>query len=295
MQKTLISIVIPVYRVSPYLEDCIRSLLSQDFEGSYNILLIETGSDDGSDVICHEYEQKNLGKIYHFHYEQRYSISMARNIGLSHANGEYVTFVDGDDVVEPNYLSTLYRHAVREPKSDIVLASYFSVDADKKKKRIRSISFDGDGKVALLRLIHKRKSTYRGYCWGCLFRRNFLMHAKIVFSDEMRLYEDFLFMGEALFRAMHVSVLDIPVYDYVFHESSTMAKNSDWFDWHIQSFEKLNSFIRNENDGYARRLFGTLGHNLSQQIVLDGRKAGKKHKEIRTMLKKAKETWSYGI
>ena len=295
MQKTLISIVIPVYRTSPYLEACIESLLNQDFQGRYNILLVETASDDGSDAICQEYEKKNVGKVYHFHYGNRYSVSMARNIGLSHANGEYVTFVDGDDVVEPDYLSTLYQQTQNKEKPDIVIASYYSMDADGKKKRIRTIPFQGNGKDALLKLIHKRKSTFRGYCWGCLYRRQFLIHGKLAFADDMKLYEDFLFMGEALFRANMVSVIDVPIYDYLFHESSTMATNKDWLSWHLKSFARLHHFIQNENEGYAKRLFSRLGHNLSGQIILDCKKQGMKHKETKKMVRKAKAVWSHGI
>lgn len=101
----VISVVVPVYNVEAYLDKCVQSLLCQDYD-NYEIILIDDGSTDQSGKICDLYQEEN-DKISTFH-KKNGGLSSARNFGVSQAKGNYVTFVDSDDYVEPTYLSDLY-------------------------------------------------------------------------------------------------------------------------------------------------------------------------------------------
>ena len=102
--KVLISIIVPVYNAENTLNRCIDSILSQTF-CNWELLLIDDGSFDRSGKICDEYAAKNQ-QINVFH-KLNGGVSSARNYGLIKSQGEWVTFIDGDDYIEPNYLSTL--------------------------------------------------------------------------------------------------------------------------------------------------------------------------------------------
>ena len=101
-----LSIIVPVYKVEPYLRKCIDSLLAQDLSGEdYEIVLVDDGSPDRCPAICDEYAAGNKNiRVVH---RENGGLSAARNSGLAVSQGEYVQFVDSDDYLEPNVLKTL--------------------------------------------------------------------------------------------------------------------------------------------------------------------------------------------
>lgn len=104
MKQTKISIIVPVYNVEKYLDRCIRSLLNQTYE-DYEIILVDDGSVDSSPIKCDLYAQKSK-KIRVIH-KKNGGLSDARNVGVDYAKGMYISFVDSDDYVHPDYLKEL--------------------------------------------------------------------------------------------------------------------------------------------------------------------------------------------
>jgi glycosyltransferase involved in cell wall biosynthesis len=266
MFKTEISVIIPVFRIRNYLRPCIESVLMQDFDLPFNIMLIETGSDDGSDAICHEYEMKYPGKVYHFHYDKNVGISFARNLGILHANGKYIAFVDGDDVLKKGFLSRLYHQMENDTDLQVIFGGYDFLYDDGMTKKARSPIFYGNGKRAL-RTFYKSYAFYRGYCWGGLFKRDFLLLNHLCFDCEMKLYEDMLFLYEALYLANKVSFNDESLYLYRKHDGSTMAIHHDWLDYHLKCLKKFQSFLK--SDKASIRYFSKPTKALKRQLKLD--------------------------
>lgn len=116
--KVLISVVVPVYNVEKYIAKCLDSLLSQDFE-QYEIVVVNDGSTDSSGEICDRYSKKH-DKLVVLH-KVNGGLSDARNYGVLHARGSYVTFVDGDDYVLDGYLRELC-YAAHENDADLVVS-----------------------------------------------------------------------------------------------------------------------------------------------------------------------------
>lgn len=100
----LVTVIVPVYNVAPYLEECIGSILRQTFR-DYELLLIDDGSTDQSGLICRRAAESDR-RIRYF-YKENGGLSRARNYGLDRARGEYITFIDSDDYVMETYLQTL--------------------------------------------------------------------------------------------------------------------------------------------------------------------------------------------
>lgn len=96
----LISVIVPVYNVRRYLRQCLESLASQDYP-SFEIVLVDDGSTDGSGRICDEYAARN--ERFSVVHQSNAGLSAARNVGLVQAHGRYVSFVDSDDWVAENY------------------------------------------------------------------------------------------------------------------------------------------------------------------------------------------------
>lgn len=122
VMKDKISVIVAVYNVCAYLPRCIESLLSQNYK-NYEIIIVDDGSNDGSSEIIDLYFRKNPKKIRLIRQENS-GLSAARNAGLSVAEGEFVTFVDGDDHLEKNALLTLYLE-IKRASADIAIAGFF--------------------------------------------------------------------------------------------------------------------------------------------------------------------------
>ena len=117
----MISVIVPVYRVEPYLRQCVDSILSQTYE-DLEVLLIDDGSPDRCGEICDEYQRQDT-RVRVFHTENR-GVSAARNLGLRVAKGEYIGFVDSDDWIEPDMYEVLLKR-IEETGADISVCGVF--------------------------------------------------------------------------------------------------------------------------------------------------------------------------
>ena len=113
--NNLISVIIPVYNVENYLDECIQSVLQQTYK-NLEIILVDDGSTDNSGVICDEYKDKDT-RITVLH-QKNGGISKARNVGIEYAHGEYIGFVDSDDFIHPQMYELLYA-AIHKEQTDV--------------------------------------------------------------------------------------------------------------------------------------------------------------------------------
>lgn len=123
---TEISIVIPVYNVDKYLKGCLDSILAQTFK-DFEVICIDDGSTDKSLEILEEY--KNADSRVTILNQQHQGAGTARNLGLEHAKGKYIQFLDSDDYFEPDMLEELHNHALKY-NADLVVCSSKKVDED---------------------------------------------------------------------------------------------------------------------------------------------------------------------
>ena len=118
MEKIIkVSVIVPVYNVEKYISECIDSVLKQTLD-SIEIILVNDGSTDLSDFICNDYAKKFPEKIKYIKKENE-GVSVARNLGLLYAAGEYVHFLDSDDTIDERFYETCYNLA-KEENSNIV-------------------------------------------------------------------------------------------------------------------------------------------------------------------------------
>lgn len=177
----MISVIVPVYNASNYLRRCVNSILNQTFK-SFELILIDDGSTDDSGKICDEYLlQDSRCKVIH---QKNEGVSEARNTGIKNIdiNSEYITFVDNDDIIHPNYLEFLYR-AVKEGNYKIALclferraqvnANLQLPDCDYKTQEItRDYLFSGIfTKLTNLKYI---KGLTDSVVWGSLYHKDLI-------------------------------------------------------------------------------------------------------------------------
>lgn len=115
-----ISVIVPVYQAEKYIEDCVRSILSQTW-GDFELILVNDGSPDASGEICNALaEQDDRIRVIH---KENGGAATARNAGLDAARGDYIAFVDGDDLIHPQYLQ-LMLEMLQKDKADVAWCHY---------------------------------------------------------------------------------------------------------------------------------------------------------------------------
>ena len=169
--QPLISVIIPVYNVAPYLREALDSVINQSY-GNLEILIIDDGSTDGSGAICDKYQCDSRVKVIH---QENNGLSAARNAGLDIMTGEYVAFLDSDDAYHKDYMRKMLDCIVRE-KSDIVICRYLACHTVNKmnhdmKGRISPKALQGkyDKVEAIQAVFHGDINTS---VWNKFYKRN---------------------------------------------------------------------------------------------------------------------------
>ena len=205
----LISIIIPVYNVAPYLRDCLDSALKQDMS-NYEIICINDGSTDNSLSILEEYK-KQFPQINLISQENK-GLSAARNAGLRAATGDYILFLDSDDWIEPDTLQTL---AEKQHGEDMVCFNgrlYFEDETkeepDEGITETNLTGWDYYNNYALKpRKFHFVCTVLR------MYKRNFLLNNNLFFKEGI-FHEDNLFTPIACYYAQSVKVIPDTLYVY---------------------------------------------------------------------------------
>ncbi len=217
------SILVPVYNVEKYLEQCVDSLLNQTYTGEYEIILVDDGSTDSSGAICDRYQKNNPDKIRVVHKKNEGLVS-ARQAGIELATGEYSLFVDSDDFAELNLFETVNGCIERNDNPDMVIYSYRYFTENKKKERKIALPdngvYYGESKKTIYN--HLLVSTSVTPIWAKALKTEILKNDPTDYS----LYYD-KNMGEDLFRSVHIVTaaeeivyINSPLYCYRTNEDS---------------------------------------------------------------------------
>ena len=254
---TCISVIVPCYNTAPFLSQCLDSLLSQDFDKSYNIILIDCKSDSGEEEIGKKYEKENPGKVFYYRYEKNSGPSLSRNLGILHSSGEFLTFIDGDDYVSKDYLSTLYSRE-RKTGADVITGGYYLDLGKKTVKGYSRTSFTGNGKKALKKLRRSPLRKRRTFCWGRLYKKSLLVSCGILFDQTQRKYEDTLFFFQVRLNSAKVCYLKKPIYYYRRHKSSLRNREGNNIREHLVAFKKAKEYTKLHAPERTKKLFGKL-------------------------------------
>lgn len=202
------SIIIPVYNCEKYLRDCLDSCINQDLlNDEYEILCVNDGSTDSSINILYDYANR-YSQIKVFSQENR-GVSAARNIGLDNAKGEYIMFVDGDDLILANCLRDLKKTLEEKPCARLRMGAYMgdSAGADRFKENPE------DSKLSKLTLFE--------VLWMSLLRRSIIEEYRLRFVEGITHHEDELFLTD--FQNACSEVVEYPLNIYYYRRSSGTA------------------------------------------------------------------------
>ncbi len=167
MQNPLVSIIVPIYKVEPYLRRCLDSIVNQTYT-NLEIILVDDGSPDGCPQICDEYAARDK-RIVVIH-KGNGGLSDARNAGLDICRGGYISFVDSDDWVDETYIETLLDLSIKE-NADIAIGENIRTEGCSKPTK-KNITINAcHSKEALKHLFSQNHIAFT-VSWGKLYKKN---------------------------------------------------------------------------------------------------------------------------
>lgn len=224
MNRIDVSIIIPIYNVEKYLRQCLDSVYSIK-NLRKEIILVNDSSPDNSKLIIEEYKKLFPEETVVVERENG-GLSAARNSGLKIAKGEYVSFIDSDDFVDPIKFETLFINGNQE-KLDIIIGRAKKIwDEKKEKKELLSVPEEFknqgivEGKNYLVDSLKYKK--HRVEVWDDFYKRDFLLKNNLQFKEGI-LHEDVLFTFKAFCLANKVKFFDLDFYYYRQREGSIMS------------------------------------------------------------------------
>lgn len=235
-KKILISVIVPVYNVEDYIAECIESILNQDYK-NIEVILVNDGATDMSGKICDEYADKySFIKVIH---KRNGGLSSARNEGLKHISGDYISFVDADDYLEPKTYSSLLE-ANKNYGADIVCMARFLNYADGAERIINRLDCYLElNKREYLKAVFNDKHIDMSVC-DKIFKRK--VFQGVVFPVGY-LSEDILVLPSIVSNMRSALLTGIPLYHYRQHENTiTKSFNPKYYETY-QQFDAIEEII----------------------------------------------------
>ena len=247
--SNLVSIIVPIYKVEPYLRRCLDSIVNQTYT-NLEIILVDDGSPDGCPQICDEYAA-NDNRIVVIHKENG-GLSDARNAGLDICKGEYIFFIDSDDFVTKNCIETFLIEAHKKD-NDVIIAQHAATHTENDRSK-QAISEEVSTNLQIVKAFSR--TAFTPCAWNKLYKAKFIKSNHLSFFKGI-LFEDQLWSLHWITQASKICL--IPHVTYIYNTRTTSIMNTCKKDM-IQSLTSW-KIILNE---YSKHLSNT---NLPPQLV----------------------------
>lgn len=250
-----ISIIIPIYNAKEYISNCIESIINQNIDvEKYEIILVNDGSTDGTKEVIDNII-KNNPNINIIYYEQiNQGVSVARNNGVNISSGQYILFVDSDDILANNFLPEIYNCINNE---DVIKFCIECVDQKEYNGRFELPFFNNlNGSEALLKFCES--NNIFATPWGYLIKRDYIIKEHLFF-EKNKFHEDYGYIPKLIFGANSVSSINLLGYKYIKRINSMVTdKNIDAETTRINDFlfhteSLIYFFLTSEKDIQKRK------------------------------------------
>lgn len=286
--QDLITLIVPIYMVEPYLNRCIKSLVTQTYQ-NLEIILVDDGSKDNCPAICDAWAKKD-SRIRVIH-RKNGGLSAARNSGIDAAKGEYLAFVDSDDFVSEEFIETLYQ-ACKQTGSLIAQCRYEYVDGDKMTKDKEEVTEPMEvysGKE-MIKGMSWRDGAYNVVAWNKLYHKSLFESVRY---PKGRIHEDEATTHKLFYQAERVAFVYRFLYGYYTGGTSItrdkfLKKRLDW-EWAVRN--RL-IFLKNRQETeilipmYKIYMDGTIDlYYKTKELLRDRKAAGELKKRLRSTYK----------
>ena len=279
-----ISVIVPIYKCEEYIHRCVNSILNQTFS-DFELILVDDGSPDNCGKICEEYAKKDFRvKVIH---QVNQGQAAARNNGVKESQGEWIHFVDSDDMIHPKTLEILYKTAI---DNDVKLSMCSAFQGENipddftKNHNITAdiLNMDEENVSHLC----KNEKYYYWVVWGKLLHKSIFLKYPLT---EGRIYEDNAIVCKWLHEAKKVAVIPSPLYFYYINTSGTTKKDFTEKQLDILwAFEEQISFFHSLDYEKITEHLASYYFEISANMYYRAKHEGNNKKYIKTIKKHKK-------
>lgn len=287
MSNPKLSIIIPVYNVEYFLRDTLHSILEQKFT-DYEVILVDDGSKDNSLMVCREMAAKDERfKVFH---KDNSGVSNTRNFGLERAIGDYVYFMDSDDLLHPQFLEVMMGEALKVD-ADLVCCEYTTFIKEPsfmkiEKYRVDDLRKNGSDPFEVLTLAAHATSM----C-SKILKRTLLHSFGIMFRPGMSFGEDMFVAWKCCLVARTAHFVRLPLYYYRQTGDSAVSRYHDkLYESYRTSFDDIRAFVMRNNiivkgfENYYARYFAQRLNSFVRMEVKAPYGMSKKKKRLETII-----------
>ena len=287
-----ISIVIPVYNSEKTIGKTISSILKQTYE-NFEIILVDDGSTDESQSIIKSFDDKRI--IYNV--QENQGVSTARNNGIALASGEYISFIDSDDMVKECFLEDFIKALDKNPDADLITCKFVRIKSTEDYESNESDKLNSQAKEEneayeeysgnkIYKFLYEE---FNGYCFNKIYKKSIIDENNIRFDKTIFMGEDLLFNFEFLSHSKKAIGFDSRNYIYVVNENS-LSKSKTSLKWFsiLDSYEKvLNLNLDLDKFLESKIIYSYYKYILESKIRLKENKT--ESKEIKEKIKNAEK------
>ncbi|MCC9043476.1 glycosyltransferase [Myroides sp. M-43] len=210
VKEPLISVIVPIYNVEDYLGECLDSIINQSYE-NLEIILINDGTPDNSAEICREYAARDNRIV--FLEKENGGLSSARNFGLDHATGDYISFIDSDDFIHEDYFKILIEYT---EDHELIFCNFSAYYANQPQHEITIEDFNSFESVTftsteLLKQISTFKRPLVIVAWAKLYKKELWTKLRYPIG---KTHEDEYVVHHFIDKAKKIKFIDLPLYYY---------------------------------------------------------------------------------
>lgn len=265
----LISFIVPVYNRKDILHECMESLLKSPWK-DYEIILVDDASTDGSSILCDKYEME-YSFVHTIHLKENCGPGMARNYGVTIAQGEWIFFADSDDVLITENLEVVATKINSLPPEVDIIA----VDTVDEFNRVRWLQpyFQSEEILSCLTFMQRHSMRLQLALWNYIFRRNYIQSHKLLFLP-LYAHEDLCFFLDVFDTAKYIACIPVFYYCYRRGVSSNSLVTQNQCNYSLVPYEqhitKLCAYIRdytNRGDLFRQGIYTQLLVDASLNVV----------------------------
>ena len=219
--EPLVSIIVPVYKVEKYIDRCVKSIIAQTYKNT-EVFLVDDGSPDNCGKICDEYAEKY--PCIHVIHQENAGQAAARNNAVKQANGDFISFIDSDDFVEPDYIE--YLVTLQQNSNADMSIGGFAYIYDGKKFNERTLENEAEEGLGALDILVRMNYNYGcgATPWAKLYRKELIVRHPF---PEGQIYEDLATLYKIVGDCKTIAIGTRRIYYWVQHAGSTMRMEFD--------------------------------------------------------------------
>lgn len=276
MQNDIISIIVPIYKVENYLNKCVESLVNQTYK-NLEIILVDDGSPDNCPKICDEWALKDSRiKVIH---KENGGVSVARNVGLDIAKGNFIGFVDSDDYIHSTMYEKLY-NSIKTNQSDMAMCCYSMVFDDNSEQKLEESNLNKV--IGINALEYSAVCNYEKHenslhidaitlsIWRMLYKKDVIGDCR--FDTDIGYGEDFLFNTNLLNNNTRISIVNESLYYYYQRvNAATHCFNEKMIITKLKYIDKIKEAIKYK---VAPQYYNAFKFNWFKMVYLDFIRSG---------------------